>query len=103
MDILLDFAGVAAPALAGLLTFPLLQGIKLLAKPVQKLPAAGKQLAAVAISFGLTKAGAALNVALPMTLESFTGSDAEALAAAGIAMAVHAGKKARENAPARLR
>ena len=99
MDTLLEFAGVAGPAIAGLLTVPLLQGIKLIAKPVKKLPAAAKQLAAVGIAFGLTKAGAALNVALPTSLELFTASDAEALAAAGIAMAVHAGKKARENAP----
>lgn len=99
MNLLLEFAGVAAPAIAGLLTVPLLQGIKAIAAPVRKLPAAAKQLAAVGIAFGLTKAGAALNVALPLTLEGFTGSDVESLAAAGIAMAVHAGKKARENAP----
>lgn len=99
MDVLLDFAGVAGPAIAGLLTVPILQGIKAVAKPIKKLPAAAKQLTAVGIAFGLTKAGAAIGVALPTSLELFTGSDVEALASAGIAMAVHAGKKARDNAP----
>lgn len=103
MDTLLEFAGVAGPAIAGLLTVPIFQGIKLIAKPIRKIPSSVKPLVTTAIAFGLSKAGAALDVALPSSLDLFTGSDVEALTAAGIAMAVHAGKKARDNAPKGLR
>lgn len=99
MDILLDFAGVAGPAIAGLLTVPALQGVKKVSGLVQKAPATVKQFLGIGIAFGLTKLGAAANVALPPSLELFDGSSTEALIAAGIAFGVHAGKKARDNAP----
>lgn len=103
IDSALELVGALGPALAGLLTVPILQGIKSVSGFVDRSHAVVKQVAAVVIAFGLTQLGALLGVVLPAELALFDGSSTEALVAAAIAFGVHAGQKARENEPARLR
>lgn len=93
MELLLEFAGVLGPAAAGLVTVPALNAVKKASALIDRTPATVKQLLGLTIAFGLTKLGALTNTVLPPTLELFDGSHTEALLAAGIAFAVHAGKR----------
>ena len=95
MDMLLELASLIGPTVAGLLTVPILSGIKRLVTVIDRAPAAVKQVLAILIAFGLTKLGELAQVALPGELSLFTGSDVEALLSAAIAFGVHAGQKAR--------
>lgn len=95
MDILTEYAQVIAPAIAGALTVPILQGIKRVVVPIDNAPAWAKRIIAVTIAFALAKLGAAVNVILPGELQLIDGSHLEALAAGGVALAIHAGDKNR--------
>lgn len=95
MDILTEYAQVIAPAIAGALTVPILQGIKRVVVPIDNAPAWAKRIIAVSIAFALAKVGAAVNVILPGELQLIDGGHLEALAAGGVALAIHAGDKNR--------
>src|SRR5690606_9287715 len=97
MQLLIEFLQVMGPAIAGLLTVPILQGIKSVSGWVDSRAPFVKQALGIIIAFGLTKLGALIDVALPAGLSLFDGTHVEAVIAAGIAFAVHAGRKASEN------
>lgn len=90
---LLELMTLLGPAIAGLLTVPILNAIKRLSTWVDNTPAVVKQMLAIVIAFVLTKGGELINTALPTDLALFTGESLEALIAAGIAYGVHAGRK----------
>lgn len=94
METLLEYAQVITPGVAGALTVPLLQGIKRVVVPIDNAPAWLKRIIAVSIAFALTKIGAVVNVVLPGELQLITGGHIEALAAGGVALAIHAGDRA---------
>lgn len=94
MDILFQFLEQSLPVLAGILTVPILQALKKASSFVDGTAPIVKQILGVVIAFILVKVGAFLNVVIPGELELFTASDVEAAVAAGIAFAIHAGKKA---------
>lgn len=83
------------PTIVGILTVPVMNGIKRLVSFVDGWPAALQQITAVLIAVGLTELGQLLSVALPGDLALFTGADVEALLSAAMAFGIHAGKKAR--------
>lgn len=91
METLLEIAQTLAPIVVAILTVPTLNVVKRLAFP--DAPAWIKQIAAGLVAFGLTKLGAFLNVSLPTDVTVFTEGDVAAALAAGIAMAIHAGRK----------
>ena len=94
MDTLLEYAQVVTPAIAGALTVPILQGIKHVLIPIDNAPAWLKRIIAVTIAFVLVKVGALVNVVLPTDLALIDGGHLEALAAGGVALAIHAGNNA---------
>lgn len=97
MEILLNLLEQTGPVLAGIITVPILQGLKSVSSWLDARNPLVKQLLAVVIAFGLTQLGALLGTTLPGELELFTGDDIQGAVAAGIAFAVHAGRKASEN------
>lgn len=98
MALFLDFLHAAGPALAGILTVPVLQGLKAAWGRLDHAPAIVKQTIGVVVAFFMVKLGAFLSVSLPGDVALFTGDDIEAAIAAAIAFAVHAGRKASTNA-----
>lgn len=100
----LEALQLVGPLLAGILTEPLLALIFRLAGVLKRLPNWGKQLAGLAVAYGLTVAGQWLNVALPTELALFTGNDVEALISAVIAYGIADRKraKAEQSPPAKL-
>lgn len=96
MDYVFEIVTLLAPVVVGILTVPILQGIKRVVTVVDNLPAWGKQIAAVLIAYGLAQLAAVAQTPLPETLHAFSGEQVEALVSAGIALAIHAGKKASE-------
>lgn len=95
MAILLKLLGLVGPMLVALLTVPLMAGLKKAVTLLGKLPPVAQQVLVLLISFGLTQLGALLNVAIPTDLTLFADSDVNALLSAALAMAIHAGAKAR--------
>lgn len=102
IEFLLGLVEYAGPMIAAALTVPILQGIKALVTYVDRAPAIVKQTIAVVIAYSITELGGWLSVALPGDLALFTGADVEGLLSAGIAMAIHAGRKASGVAPKTL-
>lgn len=101
MDTLYELVAYAGPTLAAIATVPLYEGMQNLIGLLDRLPPWAKQIGAVVIAFGLTKAGELAQVAIPADIELFTGDDLEGLLAGGIAMAIHAGKRASNADPFR--
>lgn len=99
VEFLLGLAEYVGPVVAAAATVPIVNGIKSLVSFIDRAPALVKQIVAVVVAYGLTELGALLNLALPTDLALFTGEDVEGLLSAGIAMAIHAGKKASGNPP----
>jgi hypothetical protein len=97
VDTLLEFAQVIAPVAIGALTVPIMNGLKSLVTLIDRAPAWAKRLIAVTIAFGLTKLGALLNVAIPTDITLIDGSTIEAIAAAALAFAFHAGDQNRSD------
>lgn len=93
MDILFQLLELLGPLIVALLTVPIMNGLKRVVTFIDGTNATVKQILVVIISFGLTQLGELANVALPGELSLFTGDDVGALLSAGIAMAIHAGKK----------
>lgn len=94
MDILtLEMLG---PVLVALATVPLLGGIKRFFSFVDDWSPYAQRAVAVIIATLLTMLGSWLSVDLPESLQLFTGETVEALVAAAMAMAIHAGNKAKQ-------
>lgn len=102
MEMLFDLLAAVGPAIAGVLTVPILQALKSASDRLDRAPALVKQVLGVLIAFGLTTLGGLLDVTLPGDLALFSGTDVEAAVAAAIAFAVHAGRKAKDNSPRTL-
>jgi len=94
LTLLSSLLELLGPLLVGLLTVPIMGLVKQAVGFLDSMPAAVQQIVAVLIAFGLTQLGGLANTILPEGLALFTGADIEALLSAGIAFAVHAGKKA---------
>lgn len=99
LKILTDFLQVLGPTLVGILTVPLFGLIKKLITALDGLPAWTQQILAVVIAGGLTALGSALQVTLPTDLHLFASPDVSALISGAIALAVHAGSKAKTPTP----
>ncbi len=99
METLNELSLVLAPTIVAMLTVPVMRGIKFLITAVDGFPAWAQQIMTVLIAFGLSKLAALTGTVLPESLELFSGNDAEALVSAALAMAMHAGKKAKVASP----
>lgn len=99
MEVLATILGLMATALVGVLTVPAYDGLKKLLQLKGKLPAWVQQLTVPLLAYGLNWLGTVTNFVLPETLELFTADTVSGLLAAGIAMAVKAGKQAKEAKP----
>ena len=75
-----------------------LKGIKAVIPFIDNLSPTPQQFASVAITNVLMWVSTVLAIALPPDLELFTTSTTEGMIAAALALAIHAGKKAKENA-----
>lgn len=95
MEALATILGLMGPAIVGVVTVPLFDLLKKGLKLKGKLPPWVQQLLVPLVAFGLAWLGTLTNVVLPETLELFTADHLAALASAGIAMAVKAGKQAK--------
>lgn len=93
--LLIPLAELLGPTLVAILTVPAMAGLKQVVAWIDTLPAPVQQVLVVLISAGLTWLGSTLGLALPADLALFADADVSALIAAGMAMAIHAGKKAR--------
>ena len=93
IGILMEFA----PVITGLLTVLAMKGLKFFIVAMDNLPAWAQQLAVAAIAVVLTHLGAFINVVLPTDVVLLTAAHLESVMAAGIAMAAHAGLKAKGN------
>ena len=65
LDSALGLAQLIGPVVVGLLTVPVLGGIKKLASLIDRLPAAVQQILAVLIASGLTWVGTTMSMVLP--------------------------------------
>lgn len=92
----MDSVEMLGPVLVAMLTVPIQAGVKRLASVMDKLPAWVQQLLTLVIAWVLTQAGSTVNPVLPEPVQLFSASDTSALISAGMAWAIHAGKKARE-------
>ena len=95
MDALIGLLALLAPALVGILTVPIFDGLKTLLGLRSKLPAWSQQLMVPLAAYGLTWLSGLLDVILPATLDLITVDHTSALIAAAIALAVKAGKQAK--------
>ena len=95
LDSALGLAQLIGPVVVGLLTVPVLGGIKKLASFIDRLPAAVQQILAVLIASGLTWVGTTMSMVLPEGFALFTGHEVEGLLAGVLALAIHAGQKAK--------
>jgi hypothetical protein len=100
MEIVWMLLKAATPAIVGILTVPAMKGLKALPLKVGALPAWLQQVVVVIIAGALTGIGTLTNVVLPETVELITQADVSAVLSAAIAMAVHAGQKAKAVPPA---
>lgn len=83
------------PLLIGLVTVPVMAFIKNSVTFVDDFKPAYQQVLVALIALGLTLLSAFVNVVLPTELVLFTADNLEAVVAAGVAMAVHAGTNRR--------
>jgi len=96
MDIISKLLELVGPTVVALATVPLMGLLKKGLALLDKAPAMLQQILVILIAFGLTQLGGVVNVALPTDLSLFTESDLGALLSAGMAMAIHAGTKAKK-------
>lgn len=99
METLFELTAYLGPTLAAILTVPAYEWLQHLIGLLDRAPAPVKQIGAVVVAFGITKMGEAINTSLPTDILLFTGEDLEALLSGGIAMAIHAGRKAKNIRP----
>ncbi len=95
MSILTQALELLGPTLVGIITVPLMSGVKYVAHFIDRWPAWGQQLGTVGIAFGLSQLGVLTNTILPDAFHLFTDADMSALISSGMAFAIHAGKKQR--------
>ena len=96
MDFLLQpLLNTALPIIIGMLTPKVMGGVKHVAKFVDGQHAPIQQMLVAGIAWGLTEASGFLGTALPGTLSMVTDNEISAALSAGIAFAIHAGKKAK--------
>ena len=79
----------------GLVTVPVMAFIKNFVAFIDDLAPSFQRVLVALIALGLTQLGAFVNVMLPTELVLVTADNLEAVIAAGIALAVHAGTKNR--------
>lgn len=84
-----------APLAVALLTVPLMEALQKAVVWLDGQMAFVKQIVVVLIAWVLTQLGGLLDLALPTDLALFTGNDMEAVIAAAVAFAIHAGRKAK--------
>lgn len=82
------------PTLVGIVTVPVFGYLKKLLVVIDRQAAWLQQILVVLVAAGLSWLGGVLDVALPGGLSFFTEGDVNALLAAALALAIHAGKKA---------
>ena len=99
MEIFWVILKAATPAIVGILTVPVMKGVKALPLKVGSLPAWMQQGVVVVIAACLTALGTLTNIVLPESIELITQADVSAVLSAAIAMAVHAGQKAKAIEP----
>lgn len=102
IDFLLRLLEVLQAPIAGLLTVYLMAAIKKVSKTIAGANPTIQILLVPLISFLITEAGAAINLALPTDLTVWDPSTANAAISSGIAYGIHAGRKWRTGAVAIL-
>ena len=97
MDIALKFLELLGPTLVGILTVPLFAQLKKLVAVIDKMAPWIQQILVIILAAALSYLGALTNTVLPESLSLFVEADIAALLSGVLAIAVHAGDKARTN------
>ena len=92
---LIEFLKLLGPVLVSILTVPLMGLIKQGLAFVDRLSPNFQRLVVLILTFFLTQLGLFLNVATPEDITLFAESDLSALLSAALALAIHAGNKAK--------
>ena len=82
-----------APLIIGLVTVPVMAQLKNFVVFIDDMAPGLQRILTALIALALTQLGAFVNIALPTDLVLITADNLEAVMAAGIAMAAHAGRK----------
>jgi hypothetical protein len=85
------------PTLVGIITVPVMKLIKRFLGFMDGWPAWAQQISVVLIAGALTWIGTVLNAAIPTDLTLFTEQTIGVIGSASMALAIHAGKKAKQN------
>lgn len=83
------------PVLIGMIIQPIMGAIKRVSVTIDRQAAPIQQVIIALMAWGMTEASTLLNVMLPSDLSLVTNAEVTAAISAGIAMAIHAGKKAK--------
>ena len=94
MNTFIELFALLGPFVVAALTIPVMNGIRSAVGVINTAPALVKRLIVIVIAFGLAKLSVLAGVALPENLEGITVENLEALGAAALAFAFHAGDKA---------
>lgn len=101
METVVEVLGLVAPAIIAALSVVLMNGLKSVVGVIDNAPALVKRVTVILIAYGLAKLSGLVGVALPETLQELTITNLEALMAAALAMAFHAGDKTASSPAAR--
>ena len=95
MDVTFEMLEALGPTIVAVLTVPTMKGVKYVVHYVDTMPAWSQQIITVLLAFWMTKLGVWLNVAMPGDVMLFGEQEVSAVLSAGMAMAMHAGQKAK--------
>ncbi len=84
---------LALPLILGAITVPVWGGFKRLSGKIDNLPPIAHQFAVLGVASVMTWGSGQLGVMLPLDLSMWTPETTEAALSAGMALAIHAGRK----------
>ena len=95
VNVLVEVLDVLHEPLVGLLTVYAMAGLKVVQTWIGRLPGAVQSMIVPLVAWGLTYVSSFLALVLPTDLALWTDINVSAVMSAGIAMAIHAGRKAK--------